>query len=158
MAACVCVWERERETERETEKQTAIIDTNLGHIFRSLLLTYLMGVSQPGDRLAPFHLTCLRADCSPNYLINLWPRDPCYFIIFLTPSHFFGFPNHVIHFCCSLFILRHRCNILFTKSTITGCQRLIWNTLIFSLHLFLSSITLGRFSKLHPMTAQSCCT
>ena len=53
----------------------------------------------------------------------------CHYQFFWSPPTFFpSSAIHLIHFRCHLFTVRHSRNILFTKSTINGCQSLICNT------------------------------
>ena len=54
-----------------------------------------------------------------------------HYIFSERPRIFSSGAIHVIHFSCPLFTLRHSC-ILFTKSTLTGCQRSICNTFTLS--------------------------
>ena len=99
-----------------------------------LLLTSLMGAliqsgSQPGSHLSlplGWHVYSLAAfrmtDC-----LTLWAQKTSTLYIFCTSTHFSSRSIHVIYFYCPLFTLRHSCNILFTKSTITNGQRSICN-------------------------------
>ena len=142
--------EREREIEKEKEGERQIKKDGRKvcfhwHSIGTHMQCLTPSASQP--RAASPRLAYLLANCflnlieSVNYRQTAWL--PYHYKIFSTLTHFSsGFQLYVFHFCC---ILRHRCNILFTKSTITGCNTC--NRSILSLLFYIRNerVTKGAF-------------
>ena len=104
-------------------------------------------------RLAP-KMTCFvySADFSPWLTPDHWGLKNFGHYIFSGCLHIISScAIHVIHFCCLLFTLRHSC-ILFTKSTITGCQWSIYNI---PPYLIFQNVHLWKFSRYPPPTLSS---
>ena len=92
------------------------------HIFRAFLLwrkVWYMAGSHPGGARCP----PLQVNVSAHSLLSDWLTacftlvKKLYYIIFWTPAYFSSGSIHVIHFPVPLSTSRHRCNILFLKST-----------------------------------------
>ena len=134
---------RERERERETEGCYCWYHMEIDIFNALLLLASLMG-SQPGVHLAKgwciYSLAALQmTDCMSPPEVKKFPH-------YIFPGHWRIFHSRsiqVIHFCYPFFTPRHRCNILFTKFTITSCQRSICNTSI-SFYFFCRSLRLTK--------------
>ena len=141
----VCMRDRETETEMEDCYDWYYV----GHIFESqssdlhhIFLNHVeIHISEPFIFvLFDLGVAALRLVTKTTRLVysayRFSPNNrPPYSLVIIWFSErlhiFLRFSNHVIHFCCPLFTLKHRYNILFTKSIINGCQMSIYNIYIY---------------------------